>query len=231
MTEEIAKIIRKAWSTQARLLYATPEVAVWVGLHDPAQQRVLVFNADNPKATQQVDALTGTWLLVLHPGTETVQQWFDQHGYLAFESGNDFAAVAAYGLPRQPLVNLTVNAVWKDVQIKRLNSLQTVRPGVVIPLAFSMQGSPAGTLKLSFRLLDPTGQVVARIDKVPDEQIRAGLLAPPDVVPGLYTVVALLYDTKSLIPIPDRNGQTPTVLTMIRIENVSESMAADDPND
>jgi hypothetical protein len=72
-------------------------------------------------------------------------------------------------------------------------------------------------LKLSMRLVDGAGQVVAQNDVNVEAEMRLGLFVPPATPPGDYTLGAVLYDPSTLAPVLDRDGNEFGVLSTIRV--------------
>ena len=65
------------------------------------------------------------------------------------------------------------------------------------------------------RLTDPTAHVVAQADAPIGDNIEVTLNIPANIVSGLYTLVAIVYDPDSLAPLPDLAGNFETPLAML----------------
>lgn len=213
----VAEAIRTAWSPHASLLYATADLAVWVGMHDPARERVQLLDGEGATGVETLEALTDTVLVVWNHEAVALQQWLNEHAFRAYEVGDDFAAVAVYGRPRQPLQPLTPDAAWADFQIEQVATTPALQPGQVLPITLAVSGTvPPGT-KVSLRLLDPQGTMVASHDRFLQAQDRLGLLVPPLALAGTYQVVAVVYNEATLLPLPDRHGATATPLFTVTV--------------
>lgn len=216
-TGVVADAIRAAWSPHASLTYANPDLAVWVGMHDPARERVQILDPEKAVGVAEFDGLMDTQLVVWNHDAGALQQWFDEHGYRAYEVGNDFAAVAVYGLPTQPLQPLTPAAAWADFRIEQVATTPALQAGQVLPITLVVTGTlPPGT-KVSLRLLDAQGTMLASHDRFLQAQDRLGLLIPPLTLPGAYQVVAVVYDEATLLPLPDRDDATATPLFTVTV--------------
>jgi hypothetical protein len=216
-TRAVANAIRAAWSGHSQLIYADPDLAVWVGLHDPAGERVTVLGMDDRAVDERLQPLTGTLLAVLSHGTDEVQAWLDAHGYRTLEVGDDFASVAIYGRPAQPLQAMPVNVAWPDIQLAGLASLPAVAPGAVLPLETALSGAPAAESKWSVRLVDRDGRVIASHDRPLTPADRFGLFVPPDTSPGRYDVVAIRYDPTTGATLPTIDGTEQARLMQVEI--------------
>ena len=69
-----------------------------------------------------------------------------------------------------------------------MRGLRSVPQGAVLPLEFHVKNLAGQPLKLSLRLLDAQGHVVAQNDVPADsgEPVRLGLFVPPGLAPGNY---------------------------------------------
>ena len=165
-TDQVAEAIDRAWSAHATLLYGDSELAVWVGMHDPGKERIHLLDAQQPLDEDLLSSLQGTILAVVNHQSNSLQKWLAEDGYKAGEIGNDFAAVAIYGRPQRPLVTIETEAAWQDSHVATLESYDTITPGEVLPVRFSMAGEVSGNLKISARLINAQGEVTASQDRV-----------------------------------------------------------------
>lgn len=216
-TAVVAEAIRQAWSKHATLVYANADEAVWVGIHDPAAAPVQLLG-ENPAADLAALAqLRGTLLIVWDHQAGALQSWLDEHAYRTYEVGDDFAAVAIYGMPIQALQPLAAKAAWSNLTLVRLQSYPTVRPGEVLPLRIEWNGSVPEPVKLSLRLLSPDGTVLASHDRPVLPSDHLGLFVPPQTPAGVYMLAAVLYDASTLTNLPDLTGNQAPVLTTIQV--------------
>ena len=185
-TKAVADAIVQAWSPHATLLYSDPGTAVWVGAHDPATERVHVLSGDLGADEPLLAGLHDTLLVVWNHDAQALSDWMNQNAYRAFEVGDDFASVAIYGRPQTPLTALDATAAWPDVTLQSLHAQPTLAAGQVLPLEIMLNTTATRELKLSLRLLDAAGAVVASHDRPLQPQDRYGLFVPPDAAPGSY---------------------------------------------
>jgi hypothetical protein len=186
-------------------------------MHDPARERVQILDGEGATGVETLEALTDTVLVVWNHEAVALQQWLNEHTFRAYEVGDDFAAVAVYGRPRQPLQPLTPDAAWADFQIEQVATTPVLQPGQVLPMTLAATGTlPPGT-KVSLRLIDPQGTMVASHDRFLQAQDRLGLLVPPLAKAGTYQVVAVVYNEATLLPLTDRHGATATPLFTVTV--------------
>ena len=76
---------------------------------------------------------------------------------------------------------------------------------------------PDRALKLSMRLLAPDGAVVAQNDVPVEPRVRFGLLIPPDVAGGLYTLGAVLYDPATMTDLATKTGAALGEVTQVTV--------------
>ena len=87
------------------------------------------------------------------------------------------------------------------------------------PLALSMtaQGVTDGRVKISLRLENEAGEVIAQQDKDLDAEMRFSLQTKAVSKPGLYRIIAILYNAQTLAPLADDNGHTEVVLSEVTL--------------
>ena len=221
-TQAVAETIRRNWSDQATLVYANPDLAVWVGIHDPARERVIVLPPGQDPAPR-LDALEGTLFIVQSHDTDAVQEWSRIHGDRTFEVGDDFASVAIYGrhvaaLTEQLVNGQPVTATWPFFQLTGLATSGAVVPGGVLAVGMTGDGDFSGAYKKSVRLLDREGNTIAEHDRPLAAADRFGLLVPPTTPPGSYDLVMYIYATDTVENQPDTEGASPTALLIVDID-------------
>ena len=215
--QAIADAVRAAWSDHAQLVYGSPELAVWVGMHDPAAERVTVLRDASTLPTGPVEA-GATVLAVVDHTSEALEQWLDERAYRAATVGDDAAALVVYGAPAGSLAAQPVNAAWGDVRLATLRTQAATQPGHVLPVEVEFAGAIEPGIGVSLRLLASDGAVVASSDFPLQQANRLGLFAPPQTAPAAYTLAIILYDRATLAPIDDERSQTPTVLGTVQIQ-------------
>lgn len=219
----LAEMVARSDSAAATVVYASPDLALWVGMLDPAPRRAIVIDARQPAARDKLPAPAGTWLVIWDEATSTtLRPWLDEAGYRAGEVGDATAAVAVYGFPAQTPGAVEVTARWPDGEIATLHTLPALTGGEVLPVELTYRGAIEPDAKLSLRLLDAQGQVIASQDFPLAPTMRAGLFAPPDVVTGAAAgtaqLVAVRYDGATGAVQADTAGNSPTLLTTLALQ-------------
>jgi hypothetical protein len=214
-TAKIAETINHDWSPGATLYFGNADTATWVGIHDLKADRLVMPQRAGESAQTLLAATHGTILAVTRYDTAEVQNWLFANSYPAFEFGDGEFKLTVVGRPTQPLQPLPVRAAWPEVQITALRGLPELSPGAVLPLEVQMAGPADGSRKLSLRLLDAGGQVLAQQDKSVEPQFRLGLLVPPQAQPGTATLAAIVYDANTLATTRDTQGNELAPITPI----------------
>lgn len=216
-TAPIAETINQLWSPGATLYFGNADTATWVGIHDLVADRIVLPAAEQTVAEALAD-VTGTIFAVTRYDTPAVQSWLFAHSYPAVEVGDNEFHLTVVGRPAESLQPLRLQRQWADFTIGELRALPSLRLGAVLPVEIELQTQPEQPLKLSLRLLDPTGAVVAQQDRDVGPQMAYGLLLPPTGPPGDYQLVGVLYDPHTLEPIRDAQGNDTLLLTTIFAE-------------
>jgi 4-amino-4-deoxy-L-arabinose transferase-like glycosyltransferase len=216
-TQPLAETINRFWSTGATLYFGNRDTATWVGIHDLVADQIILPAAGADAATV-LAPVRGTIFAVTRYDTPAVQEWLFANSYPALEVGDNEFHLAIVGRPERPLVALATESAWREVTVSGLRSLPTLQPGEVLPGEVSMTGRVDGSLKLSLRLLDPTGEVIAQQDQTVTPGFRFGLLLPPDAPPGEYTLAGVLYDPATLEPIPAETGDEQPALVTVSVD-------------
>ncbi len=217
----VADAIGAAWSAHATLVYANPAAAVWVGRFDPPaglpQARVRVLPEEDAAAWEALAPITGTVLLVQGEDDTALAARLEQEGVKALEAGDGLAWVSIVGRDALPLVEQNPRARWGPVVLEAVRLPAQIAPGQVLPVEIGAAGGEESPAKLSLRLLNASGAVVAGADRALLATDRAGLFVPPQTPPGTYTVAALLYDPATLAPIPDDAGRETVPLAEVSV--------------
>ncbi|MFN8493716.1 MAG: glycosyltransferase family 39 protein [Caldilineaceae bacterium] len=108
-----------------------------------------------------------------------------------------------------------VQAQWGDVQVTQLQHEPKIKPDQPFFVDATAIGKVDGSRKISLRVVDGAGKTWAQADTVLVASSRVELTLPADAPSGSYNVVAVVYDPKTLAPIPDQAGNFTTVLTQI----------------
>lgn len=218
-TKGIADAVTHANSPHASLLYANPNVAVWVGMHDPAGNSVQVLPGDDQLDIAALDQLTDTVVVVWDHEAEKLTAWMNEHAYRTTEVGDDFASVAIYGRTAAPLSPVSVTDAWPNLALGEVHTLPTISRGQVLPLETRLATEPTTPLSFSVRLLDSSGAVIANHDRQAAATDRFGLFVPPSTPPGDYELVAILYDPATSAVINSRSGATAVKVATIHVED------------
>lgn len=217
-TLAVADAIDAAWSDAAHLVYASPDQAVWVGIHDPIAERFLILDEADGSDVAQLKDLYGTILLVRAGDQRELRNWLEENAYRAKNVGSEDVSVTIYGRPEDPLDEISPKAAWSDAKLSRLEYDSAVRPGRVIPIRTIASIPPELDRKISMRLVSADGDVIASQDRPFLAADRYGLFVPPTTALGQYDLVAIAYDPTTMENIPDDNGDIGTVLATITVE-------------
>jgi 4-amino-4-deoxy-L-arabinose transferase-like glycosyltransferase len=217
-TLSVAGAIDTAWSDAAHLVYASPDQAVWVGIHDPVAERFLIFDEADGSDVEQIKDLYGVILLVRAGDQRELRNWLEENAYRAGNVGSEDVSVTIYGRPEDPLDEISLEASWSDAELSRLKYDSAVRPGRVIPIRTTATVTPELDRKISMRLVSADGDVIASRDRPFLAADRYGLFVPPPTARGQYDLVAIVYDPTTMENILDGNGDIGTVLTTVAVE-------------
>ncbi len=213
----VAEAIRANWSDRAVLVFGDRNAAVWVGMQDIPADHFLVAEQTGPATEALFDDLRGTIMVALNPATADLEDWLDANAYRALGAGGDRLWLEIYGRGAQALAPMIVTGEWPEVSVAAARSDAEIRPGEVLPIETTFAGTPGPEWKLSYRLVDPAGQVVATQDRQLRQSDRFGLIVPPLAEPGAYAVAAVLYDGATLAPIADVDGNEQVTLFAVNV--------------
>lgn len=213
----VADAIRAAWSDRATLVYATRDAAVWVGMHDPPAGRFVLLDRE-PGALAQQD---GTVLLVLDAAGAGVQSELHTGWVQAVSAGGDRLWLEVWGRLPDALEEMTATGRWGETRLAETRSLPTVQPGDVLPVEMRFDGEVPSQWKVSLRLVDDAGAVLASNDLPLGERVLGGLLVPPQAAPGTATVALVVYEGDTLQPVADTEGREQTALFAVRLETTT----------
>lgn len=217
-TRVVADFVAQAQSEHASTIYVDPNLAVWVGIHDPARERVTVLQGDDALDESVMETLSGMLIVVWDYESTNLSAWMNEHAYRAVEVGDDFASAAIYGRPEMPPQPVSAVAEWPGVVLMALRTEVTIKPGQVLPVEVEFALDGQQPLKLSLRLLDPGGAVVASHDRPLAADDRLGLFVPPGTAPGDYKLSALLYNPDTQEVQSTLDGGDAAQLIMIHVE-------------
>lgn len=196
-----------AWLKEVRrpnipLIYSTPDVAVWVGMHDPAQTPVIVLDPAQGDLISRFPALQGAAFVVFDQNTPELEQWLDQLAFRSVDFGADDAWAVLYGFVDALEEKQAMGPQWEGIELHTLQTLSQIHSGEVLPIEAQIEGEWLPQYKLSLRLIGPDGVIIAAQDRPLAEVMRFGLFAPPGSRPGDYRLAAVLYDAERMVNIP-----------------------------
>ena len=119
------------------------------------------------------------------------------------------------GRPTRDLEPRETSTEWSQIRFTQIRTYTQLSPGEVLPIQASVEGITDGSLKVSLRLTDAKGQVLAQQDATLFAEFQSGLLVPPNVASMEYQLRALVYDPATLNPIPNIDGEEQPVLLTI----------------
>jgi hypothetical protein len=217
-TQPVAETLDAWWSPGDTLVFGDRDTAVWLGVHGLKADHVLLPSAADEHYTPPLDQLTGTIFLVTRY-EQSAREQLAAGSYYARDFVSGDTALAVYGRPTAPLVTIDAASPWAELAIDGLRSLPALAAGQVLPVELNLRRTDGGAppLKLSLRLLNGAGESVAQNDVEVTADARAGLFAPPDLPPGLYTLGAVLYDPATLEPVLTASGEQVSVLAEIEL--------------
>ncbi|RIK41685.1 MAG: hypothetical protein DCC55_11185 [Chloroflexi bacterium] len=117
---------------------------------------------------------------------------------------------------------VTLDADWGAVRLTEAGVQPAVAAGKNVVVTMNARGQVDGSLKISTRLVDAAGAVVAQADEFITKEIDVELPVPPETEPGAYKVVVVVYDPETLHPLPDAANEFATPLTGIEIFDEEE---------
>ncbi|MBX3015812.1 MAG: glycosyltransferase family 39 protein [Caldilineaceae bacterium] len=112
---------------------------------------------------------------------------------------------------------LPIHVAWPAQQLTVLRSLPTSTIASVLPVEFAWQGVLDGANKVSVRLINEQGDLIAQEDATITATMTLPLFIPPDAKPGTYTLFLLIYHADSLEPVLTTDGQSLVPLQVVEI--------------
>ncbi len=228
-TVPVAQSLNAWWSPGAAVVYDSADTAVWVGLHNLRADKVVIPQTETKIGLGPLRDLQGTIFAVARHDT-TIRDAVAENSYLAKTLQSGATTLDVYGRPTQPLAALPVAAPWSEIEFTAVRGLRSVPQGAVLPLEFNVRNLGGRPLKLSLRLLDAQGHVIAQNDVPADSgaPVRLGLFVPPDVAPGSYQLAAVLYDPATLVPVHTQWGADTAALTAVAVTRAPAPVAQAD---
>lgn len=218
-TTPIADALNMWWRDGATVIFGDRDVALWTGIHDLRADHVLIPDRLAGAYTELPRDLQGTIFAVTRYERGVLDEL--QDAYFARDLISGDTVLSVFGRPAQPLASLLVTSPWSEVSIPELRGRQAIEPGDVLPLEVTITPQAARPLKLSVRLLAADGATVAQNDVIAEGRVRLGLLAPPDLAPGTYSLGAVLYDPATLETVATIEGEEMGVLAPITVVSPS----------
>jgi len=217
-TATIADALNAWWQPGATLYMSDADVATWVGIHDLAADHILMPQSPDENAENLLADVTGMIFAVTRYDTPQVHTYLGATSDYVQGVGDGEFKLALFWRGTQPLTALPVTADWGDVQISALRTIAPTTIGAVLPVELEAVGQTDGTRKVSVRLVDGSGAVVAQADTALTDRMRVTLFAPAAKTPDTYTIAAILYDPNTLAPFLDLQQQALVTLTSIQMQ-------------
>lgn len=218
----IAAVVNQWWSAGATLAFATPEAAVWLGAQEIPLAEAVIPPDGADLQPADLESVGRTLIVVSRYRTAEFQQWLgESFRYIEEVSAGEFTATL-YGRVDRPLENLATEAAtganWLPLRVESLQGWPQVAPGDPLPIDFTLDGELDGSWKVSARLLDPSGAVIAQQDtSALPGTLALTLFVPPDAAPGEYQLHFVVYNATTLAPVADREGRPSTPLAVIEV--------------
>ena len=218
-TAKLADAINAWWRPGATLFFSDPDVATWVGIHDLVADRILIPQKPAESAATLLADATGMILAVTRYDTQQVHDYLGATSDYVQQVGDGEFKLALFWRGTAPLTVLPVTADWGDVQITDLRTTTPLTAGEVLPVELAATGQTDGTRKVSVRLIDSRGTVVAQTDTTLVPQMRVMLFAPQAKTAGSYTIAVILYDPNTLQPFLDVQQRDLVPLAPIQVRD------------
>jgi hypothetical protein len=213
----IAAALYSWWSDGATLAYAKPEVAVWLGSLPLPSAEAIIPAPGQTLTPADVAGVEGPLLVALRYSTDEFQRWLDQEFLWVQEAASGEFTLILYAPRTQVLSTLPVTGGWPEVTVTELRTRPQVAPGDVTTVVIETSAQAASERKMSLRLLDPAGAVIAQRDAPVAAEMTTAFLMPPTAQPGAYQLTALLYDPVTLAPIATNAGVAELLLATIQV--------------
>jgi 4-amino-4-deoxy-L-arabinose transferase-like glycosyltransferase len=156
------------------------------------------------------------------------------NGYLVVDYELTVPPTAAAGIytltlaiadAERPVVTVDVDAAqttplqadWGVVRLLRAEWPRQVTIGESFLLGLQAEGQVDGSLKVSTRVLDAEGALVAQADTLLTPELQVELLIPEGLPAGNYAIRVVVYDPETLAPFPDQAGNVETALPEVTI--------------
>ena len=107
---------------------------------------------------------------------------------------------------------------WGPVQLTEVEVQPVVEAGGAFLVDLDATGQVDGSLKISSRLVDEEGVVIAQADAVLTANMHVELPVPAETTPGAYQLHVVVYDPETLAPYPDGRNEFSTLLTTVDVK-------------
>lgn len=215
-TSPVADVLNHLWSPHATLVFGDREIAVWTAVHDLAADRVLMPERADGEFLESLAGLTDTILVVSRYNLDA-RNAVANDGYFAYTIASGDTTLDVFGRPTRPLQPLSVVSPWEEIEITTLRSYEVASPGEVLPVELELENHSAESLKLSVRLIDSDGNVIAQNDVIVEPTVSLGLLIPPDAPAGKYAVGAVLYEPETMREAVSLSGEQLGLLAQVLV--------------
>ncbi len=226
--------------------------------HDLGSAPIFPPNAPDPwgQMPKDVDAImakhSGVWLLDYGVSeldvNHLVETYLAQHDYQAYYHRLLRNRVVFYAAPpnRPPTLTAIGDSCDGQIGLADFQSFGTAaKPGEIVPVGLHFQALRAvtTTYAVSWRLKDAAGHTVLQRDSEPaagfsptttwpagaDVVDRFGMVVPPSLPPGAYTLSAIVYDKTSGRTCQLQHGDTAVPASEIPLETIQVANLAPVP--
>lgn len=166
---------------------------------------------------------TDAWEVLYFHAPATVQTWLAVNGWATAPSDHNGIRVTRYALPGAPLATTELGVPFGDaLTLERADvSAEPLAAGDVLRVSTHwFTHAPPPEYKFSLRLQDAAGQPVLARDYVPQNGFaptpvwivgqpatdQRGVIIPPDLAPGTYTVTLRLYNPADGVAVETARG-------------------------
>ena len=215
--------------------YYYPDQDVHPAPYRPEEDEVAAFLAPLVQRTQRLFVLY--WGDAESDPHRLIETWLAANTYKASDRWYGRVRLATYGVAPLPQEPAAVHDARLGEHITlRGHALAGERfaPSDVLPvtLFWDTQAPIAERYKVTVQLLDAAGQLVAQRDSEPGDGLmptttwepghvmadRYGVLLPPDLAPGRYTLIAGLYQVTTGARLPVQSGGDHVILCDVEVD-------------
>jgi len=116
-----------------------------------------------------------------------------------------------------PMNVVDLEAEWAGYELKALRHQPKVAQGYPLKIILFAGGDIDGTAKVSMRLLDADGGIIAQYDQTLETEMQFPLRIPDELAPDRYDIAVIIYEPENLNPIPDIHGNELIPLSKVEV--------------